>query len=78
VIVKRKIIKDKYVYERINFVYGRGVCNFCKYSVNIIACSLFNIQVNYCGLSIFMIMARKTKTAFNPAKFHHAYRISQE
>jgi hypothetical protein len=80
VIVKRKIIKDKYLYERINSVYGLGVCSFCKYSINIIAaCSLFNTtQISYCGLSIFMIIARKTKTEFKLSESKYAYRVSQD
>lgn len=78
-LAKRKVIVDK-VYERVNYVHGLGVCNnFCKYSTDIIACSLFNThQVRYCGLSIFMIIARKTKTEFKPSESKYAYRVSQD
>ena len=53
---------------------------FCKYSINIIACSLFNTtQISYCGLSIFMIIARKTKkTEFKLSESKYAYRVSQD
>lgn len=78
-IVKRKVIR-KDTYERITYSFGLGVCNYCKYYINM-ACRKFNKQqerISFCGLSIFMIIARKTKTAFDPTKLNHAYRVSQE
>ena len=78
-IEKKKIIK-KHVYERIDYRFGLGVCNYCKYHINT-KCEKLGMELdcfNFCGLSIFMIIARKTKTAFDPTKFKHAYRVSQE
>ena len=76
-IVKRKVIRED-TYERVTYSFGLGVCNYCKYYINMACRKKFNKGISFCGFSIFMITARKTKTAFDLTKLNHAYRISQE